>query len=930
MPPKSTGLEAVKAKQEFLRPWRGDLAFLRRERRGLLLAGALAAVFLLLTCIYSIDRGFHVDELATINEGRTRVLDESFQAQHGLFLDVYHHYIESTMDSSGPKLLLWRLPSILPAALGLFFLGVIGIRLFGPAVGTLAPLLLLCLPRFWVSAMEMRFYGIMFFLGVVALGGVLLAMRGRVLSGMLAAGLSGYLCYRMQPAGLPFHGMAVLAGLAATAWWGVQGGRNLLDWHRDGRKGGLPLLSAWPVGVGAVGLLGALVAAVGFFPRMMGLLRSLSDRRGNLPEEHMPEGWEALQVIRHTLSWPGHSGLPLMDDGARYLLGALLLAGAGLLVLRRRWALAAILFLLWLIPHVLTFAVSWHVQFSIKYLSSTLPMLGLLVALGVVAVGELAAAMRLPRPYAGAAGVVLLVPLFWTALASVPASLADDPSNAHRIARRAVQSAPDEAVALLAPTPAVLALEEMAALGFDPGLEIHERQRVGEVVEETLVVRDRRFFRAEYTMANLRRVAGLDVEGPGVRVHREYRSSFNPRFNLTLYEVVADPVLPAGVGGGLVPGVPFALVDPGEWVVEAPEGSAVVIGGGSYTNGDILHVEEPAAFTWSGGTDGGGEVALHPAWEDGPARRSPLHATSGSMYEHNGPMEDRWRLINNLTVGYTFDLPAEPAVIVLETSSEPPGQQTLLLRLDEEEGELHVNPGRETSEGVVEYHYHVPARHLGSRREFFVTMLSENAVNREKDENTRALDILGVRVEMAPGDGAPGVQTRAAIARRAETPDWPPPPHVGAGPPEAAAYISLVGDGAQPAGAHSNGSSVTFSIPPGCTTDGLLVRPIPVVVGEGYILELAYSTANLQVSNIASLAMFLDASGRTISQATVSQKTVGRHTRGVTWRSGLLQAPAGTAFLAPLLFLNLPPGQDMESDATITLEDLRLWRLQGG
>lgn len=923
---RPTGFDVNTLKKTFLDPWHEDLALPPAERRALLTVALLTLLFLILACYFSLDRGFHVDELATIHEGRDRVQNANYQAQHGLFLDLYHRYIEYTMGTGGPKLLLWRLPSILPAALGLLILGLIGVRHFGPFVGVLAPALLLCLPRFWVSAMEMRFYGIMFFLGVVALGGVLLTFRGRLLSGMLAVALSAYLCYRMQPAGLPFHGTAGLAGIGSTAWFGFLGVRGLLRWRREG--GGIPVLSAWHGSIAGLCLAAAGALAVALFPRMMRLYRNVSERRGNLPHEYMPEGWEPMQALHHMLSWPGRSGAAWLDDPARYLLGLLLLGGAGALFLRRRRVLAACLFLLWLLPHALTFAASWHVQFSIKYLSSTLPLLGLLVALGAVGVRELLGRLRVPAPVAWAGSGLVLLPLLLTALATVPSSLADDPSNAHRIARQAVAAGSGDGEPILfAPTPTVIALQEMDRLGLGEAVSIHERQRVGFEAEAGLLARGRHYFRAEYTGANLSSIAGLDVDGPGIRVYPEYRSSFNPRFNLTLYEVVADPLLPAGVGGELVEGRPFALLGQGEWVVEAPEGAVVMIGKEDYTDGDLLRVEEPMAFSWSIEEAGGGAIALHPAWENGPIRRDPALASSGDVYQYNGPMGDRWRLLNNLTVGYTFDLPEDPAVIIVEASAEPPAGQSLLLRLDEEEGEIHANDARDPSAGVVEYHYAVPARHLGTTREFTITMLSENAVNREKDENTRALDILGLRIEPLPEDGAPAMETKAATARRAQTPDWPPPPDAAAGPPEAGEYVSLVGAGTNPVTVGVNSASLVFHLPPGCDTDALFVRPMSVRAGEVVILEMAFSTAHLQVSNIAPLAMFLNERGETIGQAPVSRRTVGRHSQGVTWRSGFLQVPANGAFVTPFLFLNLPPGQEGEEGAEIRMEDLRLWRV---
>ena len=938
------------------------------NRRVLALIAATALGFFALCFLYSIDRGLHVDEVATITEGRQRLANSSYQAQHGLFLDFFRGYNETISSAKGPlRLALLRLPSIVGASLGLFLMGALALRVFArpshhpwpdgsnhpvnlatsrepstprrpapaapageksglaAATALFAVLLPLGFPLFWRSAMEIRFYGILFLLSILALWAIYWAVRGRLLVSLATLVSLGWIAFRCHPAAGAFHGTTLVV------WAGIAVVHGMLILRRLVRENALPAEQCMPLSVNdwvrlllAVGvLLAGLIGLVVILAQWSTLLGRIPRWDGNLESEKLPDGWGVLQMIEHAFQWTGQEASRAISRALHYLLAGCFLAGLVALLVRGRWCIALLGVALWLPPHVAAFFVGWNALFSVKYLTSTLPVLLLLASAGL---GSAVMALRRPgmAPWlAPAVGALALSPFWLAGLSSGYRLIGSDPSNAHKMVAIMERHSGDETPVLLTSGVLRAGLYEARNLGLAGPVHVYNREELTTDVEGALMLRNQPFFRADFPSRFADTMGGLPFDAPGMRVYADFRSTFNSQLNSRLVRFHAEPVLAGGMEGELIAGNPFALMERGSWLVETDQEAKVTIGEAVYTQGEVLTVEAPTSLNWRVDPPGT-PVSLRPHWAPGELRRSGHLANTGTISRFDRALGQGWRLSSNVNVGYSLSLPDYPALIHIEAAGDDPQGHALLVRFrGAEVGELHVNHATQPGQQIV-YTIRIPEELRGRNSGLEITHLSENSVNKAKSEDVRTLDIRALRIERAPAMGLPPPPPPSFLARvqLTEIPTWPPNE-------ETMRHLTVMGGGRNPIRVEKRGDKLALLIPPDCDTQGVMLPLFSLSTGTG-VMQVRLRTENLVVTTFAAFCIFMDNQGQSLGQVQLSQQTVGRLHTEPTWRSGFVQPPAGAAYGGLYLFVNLPQLQELERDGRLFIENFRYWQAVHG
>lgn len=878
--------------------------------------GVAVLVFVLACVFFSAGRGLHIDEVATLREGRMRTVRPGMQSQHAWFLDAYWWYFERAR-----SLLTLRVPSIVATGLGLWLSAVMAGVIAGGgwkhqrrAAGWGALAVLLMLPRVWVSALEIRFYGFMLLFGAMALAGVLAAWCGRLVIGYLLALGSGIVSYKFHVAGAPAHGVffaAVLAAHVYTAW------QRLLILRRDpGVRTGK---DAVVIGSAALVVMGMLAAAVLLVPQAADLADRLSRRTGNKESERLADGWTLAMIAEHVCSWAPRGWAGWTAAMASVVLAGLALGGIAALMSRRLYAAAALLGGVLFVHYAVAFTASWNVLFAIKYLSSTLPVLGILAGTAI------AFLCTLSEKRWWMLVAVLLAAGGAPAVYDITLVLGRDPSNVVPIGRRIeAEAGTDTNPNVFAPLAFIAMNDSHLDLGLGRPINGYAREVLGVETEKALVSRDAPFYKIELLRYGVGDIGGLPRE-QAFRRRGPYYSSFNSDFHYYLWHLEAAPVVLPGMAAKLRAGKKIAFPEAGSWRVEISQGSTVAIGETVYTNGDLFETKGAAVYTWSGAG-----ARLAPAYDAGPARRSGAYAQYGNLYEYNTPKAsgtaNGFVLSSNVGVGYRFTFPSDAAYLSVYTRQDAPvGGGFFAVLFNGRPSGVYYLPPNGAEGGAVRLNIPVPETMLGRRGRVDVVNLDENGGPREDSPEVKVffLDSIETGIpdeEMEYSPLLTSVYTPMAIPALAEDQviafNRPGSakrfkPYSATMPMKAPFIMEDSSDG------------VVVRIPDDTDCEGVLLEAYDVNPGETIALEVEASTANLEFSSIALLAAFFDSSGKPTVLRDLSKLTLGRERDNPARRGGLLVAPEDAAKVMLYFYHNRPPAHVLESNRQFTVHSIK-------
>lgn len=877
------------------------------------LAYPIVALLFALICLNAgAERSLHIDEVATFREGAARVVDSSIQSQHAWFLDSYYWYL-----SFASSLSLIRLPSILASAFGLWILAVCAQRTFSHTAGIATMVAMLAIPQFWMSAVEARFYGFMFLFGVMSFAGVLLAISRRYLSSAVLVIIPGVIATKFHIGAAPFH--VVLAGLAIAIFLG----HAISDLYEvRSKKESLPReLRVRLVIASAIALAGLIAIGLGF-RWALELLEVLRGRSANRPQDVLEEGWTAVGVLDHILGWAGRGFGGWHEFSSRVVFAVAPVAGVIALAVARRWLLLVVCTLALLVHYAAAFLSSINILFAIKYLSSSLCIFAFLC-------GALVWLVEKIKPGAPLAILVLAAPFTVAGFIDVQSFFRRDPSNAIRISRQIVRATPDgREPVLLAPLALIEMIRFHASMGFCPEVESIPREEVEGIAETTLLMWDRKFFRAEIDYASIETIAGIPAKN-GFVVRGPYYSSFDRDFHYRLYSTEADHVLAGGMEAVVVGSGKILFVESGEWIVDSVS-EEILIDKETFPTPHVLKVAQPRLYNISA-TSRVASINLTPNYANSPQRRSAVFANSGDLYAYNRPVELGGRrfymLSNNLSLEYTVRVPDDRAWISFGVRNDEPSGGQFAVELDDELVAVLVLPNYDQENRFLELQMEVPRLYAGRTVNLRITNLAENSANKEDSPDTRFLYLENITLSLEPDEGAISPN---ALTSMEFVPPWQnafPKGSVDFSLPENREVVGILGgpSHARPAlGLLSSGGGLHLPLQVDPGQGGYLLPPIAVDGGSHLFFSLEARTTNLRDSSVATMISFYDRTGKHLSGGQLSRRTFERRSSRWTRRSALLDVPEGASRALVVLYINKGEAAALEVNPELILREMRI------